>query len=128
MKNDTNKTDPDRVSLPFQKRKNMTYLDGLIDAIFQTHGVEARHIETAHVVEIFMAGFAWEGDVEVYEVEHPSGARRCYAWGYPLDDDPSRYQYVCVLGIGPVDSPRNAVVAALRAHAKNNRTNQNNKS
>ena len=96
----------------------MTYLEGLINAILQTHGVEARHIETVHVVEIFMAGFAWDGDVEVFQVQHPSGATRCYGWGYPGDDDPSRYQYVCVLGIGFVVSPRNAVVAAIRAHAK----------
>ena len=96
----------------------MTYVEGLTNAILQTHGVEARHIESVHVVEIFMAGFAWEGDVEVYQVQHPSGAPRCYGWGYPGDDDPSRYQYVCVLGIGPVVSPRNAVVAAIRAHAK----------
>ena len=39
--------------------KFMTYIEGLTNAILQTHGVEARYIETAHVVEIFMAGFAW---------------------------------------------------------------------
>ena len=50
------------------QNKFMTYIEGLTNAILQTHGVEARHIETAHVVEIFMAGFAWEGDVEVFQV------------------------------------------------------------
>jgi hypothetical protein len=73
--------------------------------------LEARHIETVHVVEIFMAGFAWEGDVEVFQAQHPSWATRC-GWGYPSDDDPSRYQYVCVIGIGFAVTPRNAVVAA----------------
>jgi len=96
----------------------MTYLEGLTNAILQTHGVEARHIQTVHLVEIFMAGFAWEGEVEVFQVQHLSGATRCYAWGYPNDENPSRYDYVCVLGIGFVVSPRNAVVAAIRAHAK----------
>ncbi len=100
------------------------YLEGLTNAILQAHGVEARHIETVNVVEIFMGGFAWDGDVEVFQVDHPSGATRCYGWGYPCDDDPSRYEYVCVLGIGPVISPPNAVVAALRAHAKKSSTNQ----
>ncbi len=94
----------------------MTYIEGLTNAILQTHGVEARHIETVHVVEIFMAGFAWEGDVEVFQVQHPSWATRC-GWGCPSDDDPSRYQYVCVIGIGFAVTPRNAVVAAIRAHA-----------
>ncbi len=96
----------------------MTYLEGLINAILQTHGVEARHIETVNVIEIFMAGFAWEGDVEVFQVQHPSGATRLYGWGYPAHDDPSRYEYVCVLGAGWVDSPRKAIAAAIRAQAR----------
>ena len=61
----------------------MTYLQGLIDAIAQTHGVAARHIETVPIREMWQGEVAWEGDVEVFEVEHPSGARRCFGWGYP---------------------------------------------
>jgi flavin-dependent dehydrogenase len=93
----------------------MTYLQGLIDAIAQTHGVEARHIETVPIREMWQEKVAWEGDVEVFEVKHSAGATRCYGWGYPTDNDPIRYQYVCVLGIGPVTSPLNAVRAAIRS-------------
>ena len=115
MKNDTNKTDKDRVSQPDQR--NMTYLEGLINAILQTHGVEARPIETVPVLDIFMSRIAWEGDVEVLAVKHPCGATRCYGWGYPMDGDPTRIQYVCVLGIGWVHSAGEAVAAAIRAQS-----------
>jgi hypothetical protein len=95
----------------------MTYLQGLVDAIAQTHGVEASHIETVPIREMWQGKVAWEGNVEVFEVAHPSGATRCYGWGYSFDGDSSRRQYVCVLGAGPVDSPLNAVRAAIRAQA-----------
>jgi hypothetical protein len=96
----------------------MTYLQGLIGAIAHMHGVAAHHIETVPIREIWQGEVAWDGDVEVFEVEHPSGASRCYGWGYPVDADTTRRQYICVLGIGPVDSPINAVRAAIRAHAE----------
>ena len=96
----------------------MTYLQGLIDAIRQTHGVEARYLESVPIRETWRGALAWEGEVEVFQVEHPSGATRCYGWGYPANDDPTRRQYICVIGVGPVDSPINAVRAAIRARAE----------
>jgi hypothetical protein len=96
----------------------MTYLQGLIDAIARTHGVVARHIETVPIREMWQGEVAWAGEVEIFEVAHPSGATRCFAWGYPAVDGAARSQNaVCVLGIGPVDSPLNAVRAAIRAQA-----------
>jgi len=41
---------------------------------------------------------------------HPQ-ARLCYTWGYLGDDDTE--QYAAVLELPPVDSPRNAVRAAI---------------
>jgi hypothetical protein len=93
----------------------MRYVDQLADAIQKTHGVEARHLETVPVKEVFQGKAAWEGEVEVFSVEHPSGASRCYGWGYPSDADPKRMEFVCVLGAGPVTSPLTAVQAAIRA-------------
>lgn len=93
------------------------YISGLIEAIGHTHGVEATHQETVPIREICRGQVAWEGDVEVFAVEHPSGATRCYGWGYVSDADPSRIEFVCVLGIGPVNSPLNAIRAAICAHA-----------
>jgi hypothetical protein len=96
----------------------VTYLQQLADAIRQTHGVVATHLETVPVRETFQGQVAWEGDVEVFSVEHPSGADRCYGWGYPSDADPKRTEFVCVLGTGPVTSPLTAVQAAIRAKAR----------
>jgi hypothetical protein len=96
----------------------MTYIQGLTDAIAQTHGVAACHIETVPIREMWQGEVAWEGAVEVFAVEHSSGATRCYGWGYPADNDTTRRQYVCVLGLGPVDSPINAVRAAIRAQVQ----------
>jgi len=59
----------------------MTYLEMLTYAIRQTHGVEAHHVVTVPIREMWQGEVAWEGDVEVFQVEHPSGATRCYGWG-----------------------------------------------
>lgn len=50
-----------------------SYISSLIEAIGHTHGVEATHQETIPIREIFRGKVAWEGDVEVFSVEHPSG-------------------------------------------------------
>jgi hypothetical protein len=93
----------------------VSYHQDVVNVIRQTHGVEATHLETVPVREMFRGQVAWEGEVEAFSVEHPSGATRCYGWGYPSDRDPTRQEYVCVLGISPVDSPVDAVRAAIRA-------------
>ena len=96
----------------------MTYLQQLADAIRQTHGVAGTHLKTVPIRETFKGKVAWEGEVEVFSVEHPSGATRCYCWGYPSDADPNRTEFVCVLGTGPVISPLTAVQAAIRAQGR----------
>jgi hypothetical protein len=93
----------------------VTYHQELADAIRQTHGVKAEHLETVPIKEVFRGKVAWEGEVEVFAVKHSSGATRCYGWGYPSDADANRREFVCVLGVGPVNSPRTAVQAAIRA-------------
>jgi hypothetical protein len=82
------------------------YLQQLANAILQTHGVEARHIATVPVRECWQGQVAWEGEVEVFDVVHSPVATRSYGWGYPSDDDPSRYQFVCVLGIGHAEKQK----------------------
>ena len=96
----------------------MTYLQQLADADRQTHGVAATHLETVPIRETFQGQVAWEGEVEVFSVEHPSRATRCYGWGYPSEADPNRTEFVAVLGTGPVTSPLTAVQAAIRAQGR----------
>jgi hypothetical protein len=102
----------------------VTYLQKLADAILRTHGVTATHLESVPVLETFRGQVAWEGRVEVFSVEHPHGAVRCYGWGYPSDADPKRTEFVCVLGAGPVTSALTAVQAAIRAQGRPSRSTQ----
>jgi hypothetical protein len=86
----------------------------LIEAIRNLHGCEATWIESVPVKEIFQ-GEIWEGEVHVFEVKgHPTAAR-CYAWSYVTDEKTGKRKFFAVLHQGPVDSPLNAVRAAIVA-------------
>jgi hypothetical protein len=93
---------------------NPEYAANLIEAITETHGqAPGTHIETAHVREEFGGQVIWEGDIEVYSINHPSGAARVYAWGVSGED--RQVSYFAVLGDGPIKTPADAVKAALLA-------------
>jgi hypothetical protein len=94
---------------------NAKYIESLQDAIQHTHGCDSRHVGTVPVLEVFQGKIAWQGDVEVFDlIDHPK-ARQGYAWGF--QDDSGKWQYVAVLKVSPVDSPRKAVQAyILTAH------------
>lgn len=89
---------------------NKEYIDALKEAILHTHGCASRHLETVPVEEVFQGKTVWEGDVEVFGVDHPK-AKLCYAWGYT--DDNGKKQYVAVLGVYPAKSPQQAVRAYI---------------
>ena len=60
----------------------------------------------------FEGDTVWEGVVEVFDlIDHPT-AKRCYAWSHAIDGSTKR-KFIAVLHQGPVDSPRNAVKAAI---------------
>lgn len=90
--------------------KCKAYIDALKDAIRHTHDCESEYLETIYVKEVFKNATVWEGDVEVFTVEHPK-AFFCYAWGFK--DDAGNWQYVAVLKVSPVDSPLKAVQAYI---------------
>ena len=72
----------------------------------------ATHVRSAPVSEQFEGQTVWEGVVEVFDLhEHPK-AKRAYGW-QRWDNDLK--QYTVVLEIPPVDSPENAVRAAIVA-------------
>lgn len=80
------------------------------------HGCDAEYAETVPVTEIFQDQIVWDGEVEVFEIlGHPT-AKRCYAWAYPTDTGGRRF--MAVLEVPPVDSPLNAVRAAILSDAK----------
>ena len=82
----------------------------LKNAIRETHGCESLHVESVRIKEPFKSQTAWEGTVEVFAViDHPK-AKRAFAWSYR---DGDQNKTVAVLAIPPVDSPQNAVKAAI---------------
>lgn len=92
------------------------YLSELRKAIRAVHGLDAKHVITTPVTEVFNQQIAWKGDVEVFEVAHPK-AKHCYAWGVRRDDDKG-WDVTAVLGVPPVVTPELAVKAAIAAHAR----------
>jgi hypothetical protein len=87
-------------------------IEALTNAIYDLHGCKSKWIEAVPVKEIFNGQTVWEGIVQVfYLINHPT-AKKCYAWSYEIDDSEKRKFFV-VLHQGPVDSPQNAVRAAI---------------
>lgn len=95
----------------------MDYLEELKTAILNLHGCTAEHIQTVPVHEVFQGQTAWKGNVEVFAIDHPKTSR-CYAWAHETDNGK---RYVAVLEISPVDSPENAVKAAIMDEIRNAR-------
>jgi hypothetical protein len=85
------------------------------EAIRATHGCTARHVQSVPVREVFNKLVAWEGIVEVFELQGHPKAKRCYAWRYL---DGKQWRYTAVLEIPPVDSPQMAVKVAIAAEAR----------
>lgn len=89
----------------------MSYIEELRDVIRRLHGVEATHVESVAVKEMFKGETVWEGVVEVFDlVGHPT-AHRVYAWAH--DGKRPKESSVAVLHIEPITSAAAAVRAAL---------------
>lgn len=88
-------------------------LPALLDAIRHLHGVEATWLESVPVRETFRGELVWEGDVQVFQVAHPSGATRAYAWSHATEG--TRRRFYAVLGLGPVVDAVTAVRASIVA-------------
>jgi hypothetical protein len=82
-------------------------------AIRDLHGLEATHVRSEDVRETFGGTVAWEGTVEVFTVTGHPRATTAYAWSF--ENDAGNLEHVAVLGVPPVDSARDAVVAAIAA-------------
>ncbi|MGA7925939.1 MAG: hypothetical protein WCA20_08080 [Candidatus Sulfotelmatobacter sp.] len=95
----------------------MSYIQELREVIRRLHGVEATHIESVAVKEIFKGETVWEGIVEVFDlVGHPT-ASRAYAWAH--DGEHPKESGVAVLHVGPITSAAAAVRAALIQEYRN---------
>jgi hypothetical protein len=94
------------------------YLDELRNAIRRLHGVEASHIESVPVKEVFRGETVWEGKVEVFKLHGHPKANRAYAWSHDTGDPNHPRTYVTVLHIPPVLSAAIAVRAAIAQEFK----------
>lgn len=80
-------------------------------AIRAVHGCDSAHVETTKVTELWEGQLVWTGDVEVFDlVAHPL-AQQAFAWSYKADN--GRIQSVAVLKVPPIETPSDAVRAAI---------------
>src|ERR1700720_3410411 len=91
----------------------MTYIEELRDVIKRLHGVDADHVTSVPIKEVFQGKTVWEGVVEVFDLRgHPS-TKRVYAWAHDTDDPEKPRRHVTVLHSHPIASARDAVRAAI---------------
>jgi hypothetical protein len=85
----------------------------LSQAVVRTLGCACHHIQTVPVRATGTGLPAWEGDVEVFELQGHPQARRAFAWLWPNDSGERRY--TIMPGIPPIASASEAVLSALRS-------------
>ena len=89
----------------------------LKEAIEAQHGGTATFVQAGLVKETFKGSTVWEGVVHVFDLEGNPKAARAYAWSSPIEGSTKR-RFFAVLGIPPVNSPVDAVRAAIVAEHK----------
>jgi hypothetical protein len=93
----------------------ITLQDEIKQAVELSAECPATHIETVAVVEKFGSKTAWEGTVEVFDLQGHPKAKRAYGWAY---HDGAETRFVAVLEIPPVDSANTAVRLAIAQKAQ----------
>jgi hypothetical protein len=92
--------------------------DQLKAAVESQHGGTATFVQSVPIRETFKDQEVWNGAVQVFDLAgSPSGATRAYAWSHAIDGSPKR-RFFAVLGIPPINGPRDAVRAAIVAEAR----------
>ena len=87
------------------------YIERLQMVIHQLHGCDSTWDGSVPVVETFRGELVWQGDVEVFKVNHPK-AQEAYARS---DSDGN---FTAVLGIPPATDPLNAVRVSIVARRR----------
>ena len=86
-------------------------LSNLKAAVERLHECNATHKESVSVREEHQGQVAWEGIIEVFDVDHPD-TDTCYAWSSPVEGS-DRRKFYAVLKIPPINSPEAAVRASI---------------
>ena len=77
------------------------------------HGVDSSYVRSERVHETFEGQTVWDGVVEVFSLKGHPKAGLAYGWGEETDDGGRRY--VAILGMPPIRSARDAVLASIAA-------------
>ena len=85
-------------------------------AVESQHGGAATFAQSVPVHEQHNGETVWDGAVAVFDLAGHPTAKRAYAWSYELGD--GRRRFFAVLHSPPINSPRDAVRAAIVAEAK----------
>ena len=88
--------------------------DALKQSIEKLHGCEATLRGPEIVIERFEGSTVWEGLVHVFSIDGHESATVCYAWTMPTDESEKR-RTCTVIGIPPINTPADAVRAAIVA-------------
>lgn len=80
-------------------------------AIRAVHGCESSHAWTASVTEAWEGEIVWTGSVEIFTLTGHPKAGEAFAWNYKADD--GKTQSVAVLKLPPIETPSDAVRAAI---------------
>ena len=88
--------------------------DELKLAIESQHGGTATLIQAVPVKETFEGQTVWEGIVHVFDLSGHPKATRAYAWSSPIEGS-SKRRFFAVLHIPPIETPLDAVRAAIVA-------------
>ena len=90
--------------------------DQLKQAVESQHGGTATLVQSVPIHEEHGGQIVWDGTVHVFDLANHPKATRAYAWSYEREDGKRRF--FAVLGIPPINSPRDAVRAAIVAEAR----------
>lgn len=107
-----------------QRHRHATseYIKELHDVILRLHGAESTYLRSVLVTEKLQGRIVWDGTVEVFKLQGHPVASRAYAWAFDAETPKPHREYVAVLRVAPVTSPKLAVRAAIiqehRANAK----------
>ncbi len=90
-------------------------IEDLEAVIENLHGGVPRWVEAVRVTEVVHGQTIWDGAVQVFDVDGSrSAATRCYAWSHAIAGSENR-RVVAILHLQGVESPRDAVRAAIVA-------------
>ena len=86
-------------------------------AVESQHGGKATLVQSVPVDESFQGQPVWRGTVHIFELKGHPTAKRAYAWSNEIEGSTKR-RFFAVLHSPPIQSPRDAVRAAIVAEAK----------